>query len=166
MAERKLGAAMPLSRCVVLALAALGLAACSADSGPKEVGGTAVGAVAGALIGNAIGGSAGNRVAGTLIGAALGGFLGNRIGASLDDEDKRRAYAAQMQALETGPSGAPVAWRNPDSGRYGNVVPGPAYQMNGGPCREYTHTVYIDGRPQTQRGTACRNPDGSWTTIS
>ncbi|MGA9324185.1 MAG: RT0821/Lpp0805 family surface protein, partial [Xanthobacteraceae bacterium] len=76
------------------------------------------------------------------------------------------AYAAQMQALETGPSGAPVAWRNPDTGRYGNVVPGPAYQMNGEPCREYTHTVYIDGQPQTGRGTACRNADGSWTTIS
>jgi surface antigen len=141
-------------RFVALTLAGLSVAACSSDTGPKEVGGTA------------IGGSAGNRVAGTLIGAALGGFLGNRIGAALDDEDKRRAYAAQMQALEAGPSGAPVAWRNPDSGRYGNVVPGPAYQMNGASCREYTHTVYIDGRPQTQRGTACRNPDGTWTTVS
>jgi surface antigen len=157
---------MPLSKFVAFTLAALGLAACSADSGPKEVGGTAVGAVAGGLLGNAIAGSAGNRVAGTLIGAAVGGFLGNRIGASLDDEDRRRAYAAQMQALESGPSGAPVAWRNPDSGRYGNVVPGPAYQMNEQSCRHYTHTVYVDGQPQTQRGTACRNPDGTWTTIS
>ena len=102
----------------------------------------------------------------TLIGAAVGGFLGNRIGAALDDEDKRRAYAAEMQALETGPSGAPVAWRNPDSGRYGNVVPGPMYQVNGAPCRQYTHTVYIDGQPQTQRGTACRDPDGAWTIVS
>ena len=55
----------------------------------------------------------------------------------------------QMQALETGPSGAPVAWRNPDSGRYGNVVPGPAYQASGATCRQYTHTVYIDGTPQS-----------------
>ena len=94
-------------------LIASSVAACSADSGPKEVGGTAGGAFTGAFIGNLIGRSAGNRVAGTLIGAAVGGFLGNRIGAALDDEDKRRAYAAQMQALETGPSGAPVAWRNP-----------------------------------------------------
>jgi surface antigen len=142
------------------------LAACSADSGPKEVGGTVAGVGAGALIGNAVGGAAGNRVAGTLLGAALGGFLGNRIGVALDDDDKRRAYVAQMQALEAGPSGAPVAWRNPDSGRYGNVVPGPAFQQNGASCRQYTHTVYIDGQPQTQRGTACRNPDGTWTTIS
>jgi surface antigen len=142
------------------------VAACSADSGPKEIGGTAVGAGAGALIGNAIGGSTGNRVAGTVIGAAIGGFLGNRIGAALDDEDKRRAYAAQMQALDAGPSGAPVAWRNPDSGRYGNVVPGPAYEANGVTCRSYTHTIYIDNTPQIERAAACRNPDGTWTTMN
>jgi surface antigen len=80
----------------------------------------------------------------------------------MDDEDKQRAYAAQVEALERGPSGAPVAWRNPDSGRYGSIVPGPAYQGQGGTCRQYTHTIYIDGRPQTARGAACRNPDGSW----
>jgi surface antigen len=162
---RKAGAR---NRFRILAVALLGAmtAACAADSGPKEVGGTLVGAGAGALIGNAIGGAAGNRAAGTIAGAAIGGLLGNRIGAAMDDEDKRRAYAAQMQALEGGPSGAPVAWRNPDSGRYGSVVPGAAYQAaNGMNCRPYTHTIYIDGRPQTQRGTACRNPDGTWTPV-
>jgi surface antigen len=161
-----LGGVMPARNFIVIALLGAILAACTANSGPKEVGGTAAGAVAGGVIGNAIGGSAGNRLAGTAIGAAIGGFLGNRIGAALDDEDKRRAYAAQMQALETGPSGAPVAWRNPDDGRYGNVVPGPAYQANGATCRQYTHTIYIDGTPQTERGTACRNPDGTWTTVN
>lgn len=156
---------MPLLRLVGIAAAGLVLAACAAD-GPKEAGGTAVGAVAGGLIGNAVGGSVGNRVAGTVIGAAVGGLLGNRIGAALDDEDNQRAYAAQMQALETGPSGAPVAWRNPDSGRYGNVVPGPAYQTNGETCRQYSHTIYIDNKPQAQRGIACRNPNGTWRAVS
>ena len=117
------------------------------------------------MIGNAIGGAAGNRAAGTVAGAAIGGLIGNRIGAAMDDEDKRRAYAAQVQALESGPSGAPVAWRNPDSGRYGSVVPGPAYQSNNMNCRHYTHTIYIDGRPQTMRGQACRNPDGTWQAV-
>jgi surface antigen len=156
---------MPARRLIAVALIGASVAACSADSGPKEVGGTAGGAVAGAVVGNMLAGS-GNRVAGTVIGAAVGGFLGNRIGAALDDEDKRRAYAAQMQALETGPSGAPVAWRNPDSGRYGNVVPGPAYEANGATCRSYSQTIYIDGNPQAARGTACRNPDGSWTVVN
>src|SRR5690349_7154351 len=87
------------------ALMGASLAGCAADSGPKEVGGTLVGAGAGALIGNAVGGAAGNRAAGTIAGAAIGGLIGNRVGAAMDDEDKRRAYAAQMQALEGGPSG-------------------------------------------------------------
>ena len=129
--------------------------------------GTAVGAITGApdrLADSAA--STGSRVAAGVAGAALGGLIGNRIGAALDDEDRQRAYAAQMQALETGPSGAPVSWRNPDSGRYGSVVPGPAYQQAGGTCRQYTHTIYIDGRPQTARGAACRNPDGTWTPVS
>src|SRR5215208_7093691 len=143
------------SRVLAIAWVGAALAACSSDSGPKEVGGTLVGAGAGALVGNAIGGAAGNRALGTITGAALGGMLGNRVGAAMDDEDKRRAYAAQVQALESGPSGAPVAWRNPDSGRYGSVVPGSAYDSNGMNCRPYTHTIYIDGRPQTTRGTAC-----------
>jgi surface antigen len=68
-----------------------------------------------------------------------------------------------VQALESGRSGAAVPWRNPDSGRYGSVVPGPAYQANGLQCRRYTHTIYIDGQPQVARGSACRNPDGTWT---
>ena len=154
-----------IRRIMAVALFGAAVAACTTDSGPNEVGGTLVGAGAGALLGNAIGGSAGNRVAGTIAGAAIGGLLGNRIGAAMDDEDKARAYAAQVQALEGGPSGAPVAWRNPDSGRYGSVVPGPAYQQQGMSCRQYTHTIYIDGRPQTARGTACRNSDGTWQAV-
>src|SRR5690348_10541519 len=71
----------PVQALVIASLGAA-LAACSTDSGPKEVGGTLVGAGAGALIGNAIGGAAGNRAVGTLAGAALGGMLGNRIGAA------------------------------------------------------------------------------------
>jgi surface antigen len=153
----------PRNRLGILAVVLLSAmtAACSSDPGPKQAGGTLVGAGAGALIGNAIGGSAGSTIAG----AAIGGLIGNRVGAAMDDEDKRRAYAAQIQALESGPSGAPVAWRNPDSGRYGSVVPGSAYDSNGMNCRPYTHTIYIDGRPQTTRGTACRNPDGTWQPV-
>jgi surface antigen len=153
------------ARILVIAFFGAAVAACPSDSGPKEVGGTLVGAGAGALLGNAIGGAAGNRALGTITGAALGGMLGNRVGAAMDDEDKRRAYTAQVQALESGLSGAPVAWRNPDSGRYGSIVPGPASDSNGMSCRQFTHTIYIDGKPQTERGTACRNPDGTWQRV-
>jgi surface antigen len=158
---------MSSAKIITTLFAGLALAACAGDpqtgTGPKENTGTLVGAVGGALIGSQIGGGTGERIAAGVAGAAIGGLIGNRIGAAMDDEDKRRAYAAQVQALETGVSGAPVSWRNPDSGRYGSIVPGPSYQAAGGTCRQYTHTIYIDGKPQTARGAACRNPDGTWT---
>ena len=160
---------MFVSRIGMIALVAMALAACSSNpetgTGPRENTGTLVGAVAGGLIGSQFGGGAGERVAAGLAGAAIGGLIGNRIGAALDDEDKQRAYAAQMEALEGGRSGAAVPWRNPDSGRHGSVVPGPAYQSNGLQCRQYTHTIYMEGRPQVARGSACRNPDGTWTAV-
>jgi surface antigen len=164
---------MHAAKIMTATLAASMLAACAGDPygpgpGPRENTGTLLGAGTGALLGAAVaGGGTGSRLAGAAVGGLLGGLIGNRIGAALDDEDRRRAYAAQMQALEGGPSGAPVAWRNPDSGRYGSVVPGPAYQdAQFGQCRQYTHTIYMDGRPQTARGAACRNPDGTWTPVS
>ena len=86
------------------AFVAIWLAACSATpetgQGAKENTGTLVGALAGSLIGSQFGGGTGERVAAGLAGAAIGGLIGNRIGAGMDDEDKQRAYAAQMQALE------------------------------------------------------------------
>jgi surface antigen len=157
-------------RITAVALLGTALAACAGNpqtgTGPRENTGTLVGSVAGAVIGSQIGGGTGERVAAGVAGALIGGMVGNRIGAAMDVEDKRRAYAAQIQALETGPSGAPVAWRNPDSGRYGSIVPGPVYDSQGRNCRQYTHTIYIDGHPQTARGTACRGPDGSWNPVA
>jgi surface antigen len=156
-----------LSAAVLLATA---LAACSATpetgQGAKENTGTLIGALTGGFIGSQFGGGTGERIAAGVAGAAIGGLIGNRIGASMDDEDKQRAYAAQVQALENGRSGAAVAWKNPDSGRRGTIVPGAAYEANGLHCRPYTHTIYIDGRPQVARGSACRNPDGTWTAVA
>ena len=107
---------MRVMRFGVAIAATLWLAACSSDTGRKEARGTAINGSAGGVVDN--------RAAGTSIGAGFRALLGDRAGA-LDDEDKRRAVVAELQALETGPSGAPVAWRNPETGRYGNVVPGP-----------------------------------------
>src|SRR5262249_46289148 len=121
---------MSFVRLSAAALAMLSLAACSGTpetgQGPKENTGTLVGGVAVGPLRAQFGRGTGERVAAGRGGAALGGLIGNRIGAGMDDDDKRRAYAAQMQALEGGKSGVAVAWKNPDSGRYGSVVPGPA----------------------------------------
>ena len=151
----------------VIVLIGAGLAACAGNpDSPKENTGTLVGGLTGALIGSQIGGSTRSRVAAAVAGGVIGAMVGNRIGAAMDDEDKQRAYAAQIEALDDGPPGAPVAWRNPDSGRYGSIVPGPQYHSQGLKCRQFTHTIYIDGKPQTARGAACRNPDGTWSPVS
>jgi len=151
-----------------LSLAAL-LTACAGTPdgrGPNENTGTLLGALGGAAIGSQFGGGTSGHVAGALIGAGLGALVGNRIGAALDEEDQRRAYAAQEDALDRGEPGVATSWDNPRSGRHGTIVPGPTYVDNGRNCRSYTHTIYIDGKPETARGTACRNPDGSWTPLS
>jgi surface antigen len=153
-----------------LALGALVLGGCAGDPygygpGPRENTGTLMGALAGGLIGSQIGGGAGERIAAGLAGAAIGGLIGNRIGAALDDEDRRRAYAAEMAAMQAEGAGGPVEWRNPNSGHYGMIVPGPIYAERGTRCRNYTHTIYIRGEPQVARGVACRNPDGTWTPV-
>jgi surface antigen len=94
-----------------------------------------------------------------------GGVLGGAIGTSLDERDRQRAYAAEVQALEHGEPGIPVGWRGEGPKRYGTVVPGAPYQTRGAKCRDYSHSIYIDGQPQIARGTACRNPDGSWSPV-
>jgi surface antigen len=159
---------MVFGRGIVVVLLGAALAGCAGNTrfgaGPNETTGTVVGAVAGAAAGSQLG-RGGGRVTAAVAGAAIGGLIGNQIGAALDDDDRTRAYEAQMQALDSGASGAPVSWRNEDSGRYGTIVPGPAYQRNAMTCRQYTHTVYIEGRPQVARRIACRNPNGTWTAV-
>lgn len=148
---------------VAVGLVAGTLAGCStAQENPNTVGGAAIGAVAGGVIGQL----AGHNTASTLVGAAVGGLIGGTIGNALDQQDRQRAREAETQALEYGNPGAPVSWRG-DSGAYGTIVPGPAYARGGSPkCREFTHTIYINGQPQTARGTACRNPDGTWSPVA
>ena len=94
-----------------------------------------------------------------------GGIVGSEIGRSMDQQDRRLAQEAEFEALERGRSGERRVWRNPDNGRYGEVVPGTSFRRGEMDCRDYTHTVYIDGRPQAMRGTACRNPDGTWSSV-
>jgi surface antigen len=152
-----------------LLMAALGatvaLAACGPESGAKEGAGTVVGAVAGGVIGNQFG-RGGGKVAATIAGAAIGGIVGNEIGRSLDARDRELARQAEYEAWERGPSGRPHRWRNPDNGRYGEIIPEAPYRRGGLDCRDFVHKVWIDGRPQAMRGTACRNPDGTWSPVA
>lgn len=61
-------------------LAAISLAACSANPTKREVG-TVSGAVVGGIVGSALTGGSG---IGTIGGAAAGSYVGNRIGSQLE----------------------------------------------------------------------------------
>ena len=100
-----------------------------------------------------------------LTNAELSRLIGLKIGAALNDDDRRLAYEAQIKALESGSPGAPMPWRNPASGRFGNIVPGPAYDRKGAQCRGYSHSVHINGQLEIARGTACRSTDGVWSAV-
>ena len=147
-----------------LLVAALAASMLLAGCETRQDTGTLVGAVAGGLIGNQFG-KGGGRVAATLAGAVVGGIVGNEIGRSMDRQDRMLAQQAEYAALERGESGRPHQWRNPDNGRYGEVIPEARYRRGPQDCRDFVHKVYIDGRPQQMRGTACRNPDGTWSQV-
>lgn len=153
----KLGAA--------LLATALMVTGCGPNGPTKSDTGLAVGAVAGGIIGNQVGNGTG-KVLATVAGAVVGGIVGSEIGRAMDQQDRMLAQQAEFDALERGNSGVPRRWRNPDNGRYGEVVPSRPYRRGPDDCRDYTHTIYIDGRPQTMRGTACRNPDGTWRNVA
>jgi len=147
-------------RCVaIVLLAVVAATGCATiEDNPKTSIGAFGGAAFGGLIAAAAGGG-GPAIAGAVIGGAL---LGGLAGNMLDQRDKRMAAEAQQRALETAPTGQPVAWTNPDTGHTGAVTPTRTYQSESGYCREFQNDVVIGGKSEKAYGTACRQPDGSW----
>lgn len=124
----------------------------------REVVGAIFGGAAGAVTGSRVGGGSG-KTAATVAGAILGALIGGNIGRAMDQVDQN----CIGQTLERAETGRPVVWRNPDNGGDYRVTPTDTYQTaDGRYCREYTTTVVIGGRSERARGTACRQPDGSW----
>ncbi|MGO4124405.1 RT0821/Lpp0805 family surface protein [Inquilinus sp. YAF38] len=143
---------------------AVALAGCQ-DYGPKQGAGTLIGAAGGGLLGSQFGGGTG-KLAATAAGVLIGGWLGNSVGASLDRSDQLYAERTYNQAFENSHSGTESSWRNPDSGNYGTVTPTRTYQESGRNCRDFTQTIYVEGRAQTGTGTACREGDGTWRIVN
>jgi len=147
---------------VFAVVAVLGVNAAGCSS--KQESGALIGAVTGAIVGNQVGSGAG-RVLATAAGAVVGGIVGSEIGRSLDEADRRRAAAAEYYALEEEDVGGKRQWKSPDSGHSGEVVVTREYRRDGRLCRDFEHTIYIEGEPDTIRGTSCRGEDGRWREI-
>ena len=135
----------------------LSLSAC-ASSGNNQTIGTAIGAVAGYVIGEEIGEKYGNEQAGRIIGAAGGAVVGSTIGRYMDDFDQMR----EQQALERSRTGHASTWVNPDSGHRFSYTPVRTFQNGSRNCREFQAEIFINGQREYERGTACRQHDGSW----
>jgi len=133
------------------------------QNNPKAV----LGALGGAALGGGIAALAGGGT-GAIVGATLGGaLLGGAAGHYLDNRDKQMAAQAAQRAFEQNQAGQPSVWKNPDSGNYGSITPTKTYQLaNGQYCRQYEQTIVVGGQPQKAYGTACRQPDGTWSIQS
>lgn len=86
-------------------------------------------------------------------------YVGPRL-PGLDGNDRRRVAEALYTSLENGRPGQPNPWRNIDTGRSGEVVPG-ADTAGPGRCRSFTLRVEGAGG-RSLSGTACREGDGRW----
>ena len=148
---------------VILLVAILATACAEMQANPKTTIGAAGGGTVGGLIAAAAGGNPAAIAASVIGGILIGGMVGNL----LDQRDKQMAAEAAHRAMESAPTGKPVAWSNPDSGHSGTVTPTKTYQTaNGTYCREYQTTVLIDGKQERATGTACRQADGSWRVVN
>lgn len=94
-----------------------------------------------------------------------GALLINSLGVELSRREQIAALEAEYKALETAPAGEAVRWNDERSGRSGTVTAAQPYRVGSQDCRPYSHLVEEGGRARSVRGTACRNPDGSWTLL-
>lgn len=104
----------------------------------------------------------------------LAGYLGGEYRAreelaaiaAREAEDQRILSATIEQALENSASGESVAWRNPDSGSYGEVVPVRTYRSKSNHwCREYFASRVTGTVEEKTRAIACRAGDGDWVKV-
>jgi hypothetical protein len=99
----------------LLLLSALTLSTACSKAGGGALAGAGVGGAAGALTFK-------NKALGAALGGGAGLIAGYMIGNEMDKADLRKL----QQVAETGKSGVPLAWVNPDSNKSYRAIPGPA----------------------------------------
>jgi surface antigen len=103
---------------------------------------------------------------GAQLGASAGGLIVAPFRTSLGRDDQKALHDATANALENTLPNQAAPWRNPSSGDYGTVTPGPVQQVASGQyCREFQQTIIAGGREQQGHGRACRQADSSWKMV-
>lgn len=90
------------------------------------------------------------------------GIAGRRI-AGLDTADRRRAIAAEYQALEFQAVGDPISWQG--GAASGEVTALAPFQVGSQNCRQLVHRIAADGDETVERGSACRDASGRWSPL-
>ncbi len=127
----------------------------------NETGGTILGGLIGAITGSRFGKGSG-QVAAVIGGTVIGAVIGGQIGQSMDRND----HAHVQSTFETARTGQAAEWQNPDSGLKYTVTPTRTFTANSRPCRDYEAWAFVDGYEEKITGTACRQADGSWKTVT
>lgn len=107
-----------------------------------------------------------SRSAGDPVAGMVRGGLVMASNAELTRQEQLIAINAEYHALETASAGDPIEWSDEKTGNSGTVTAAQPYRVGSQDCRPYSHVIRVEGPAQSVRGTACRNPDGSWTVLN
>ncbi len=88
-------------------------------------------------------------------------------GANDNDVMDKNDWQQLSNAFESGRSGQPVIWQNPNNSNSYKVIPQRAYYPQSShpetPCRQANIIITIGDKTVTTNKTACRNNPGIWT---
>ncbi|MBZ0164439.1 MAG: hypothetical protein K8H74_17230 [Notoacmeibacter sp.] len=139
--------------------ALVGVSGCATSGAGAQSGANSIGPLA-------LGETGTSRGAEALTASLRGGLLSDIPEVALSGDDTRLALGAEYRALEYKKAGETVTWEGTDGKERGEVSSGQPYRVGTQDCRQYSHTVFVNGQPYTARGAACRNEDGSWARLT
>jgi surface antigen len=155
-----------MNRFALFALPALAvvLAGCSTAGTTTQVVQAPVAAPAPMIVQPMVASSAQNVQQARLTTNVSSGFVDPAALAVMTAKDSAEANSAQFYALQFGRPGAPRQWAG-DKGTTGSVSVGPYVKVNQIDCRDFTHTVKVNGQDYVKKGTACREQTGNWNVV-
>ncbi len=96
-------------------------------------------------------------------GTLMSAWAGTDIEKFLRRED-HAAMERSVRQVVSAPIGKRIMWRNARSGNWGTVtaVRDGTSAKTGTYCRDFIHTLTVEGRTEEKRNTACRLRNGRW----
>jgi surface antigen len=77
-------------------------------------------------------------------------------------EDKQIMRKTARDALDSGKDGIEIAWKNPQTGHSGSVMPISKIRRDDLACRKTKFTNHAEGLTSIQLHLLCKQADGTW----